>query len=86
MQQFWRDQIERQAASEHTVRDWRRQERLSEPSFYGWRSELAKRDRPRATVFSTGDPSRAICRHLGPKTSQSARRLGWVKYGHFPLV
>lgn len=46
-EQFWRGQIEGQAASALSARQWCLQEQLSEPSFYAWRRKLAHRDRER---------------------------------------
>lgn len=52
-EQFWRRQIEGQAACELTARQWCQREGLSEPSFYAWRRELAKRDRERLAAASS---------------------------------
>ena len=43
-EQFWRDVMTRWRDSGLTVRAFCRRQRLSEPSFYGWRRELAQRD------------------------------------------
>jgi len=45
---FWRGQIEGQAASALSAREWCLREQLSEPSFYAWRRKLAQRDRERS--------------------------------------
>lgn len=47
-EQFWRGQIEGQAASGLSAREWCQREQLSEPSFYAWRRKLAQRDRERS--------------------------------------
>lgn len=52
-ERFWRGQIEGQAACELTAREWCQREGLSEPSFYAWRRELAKRDRERLAAASS---------------------------------
>lgn len=52
-EQFWRGQIEGQAASGLSARQWCRQEQLSEPSFYAWRRRLAQRDEERSASLSS---------------------------------
>jgi len=47
-EQLWRGQIEGQAASGLSARQWCQREQLSEPSFYAWRRKLAQRDRERS--------------------------------------
>jgi hypothetical protein len=42
---LWRERVREQLASELTVRGYCLREQISEPSFYAWRKELAKRDR-----------------------------------------
>jgi len=44
-ERFWRDALERQAASGLSVRLFCRRERLAESNFYAWRQTLAKRDK-----------------------------------------
>ena len=51
-EQFWRGQIEGQAASGLSAREWCRREQLSEPSFYAWRRKLAQRGQDRSTPVS----------------------------------
>lgn len=43
-ERFWRDMVGRWRQSGVTIRDFCDAHGLSEPSFYGWRRELAKRD------------------------------------------
>lgn len=43
-EQFWRRIVEGHSKSGESVRDWCDRHRVSEPSFYAWRRELAKRD------------------------------------------
>lgn len=45
---FWRKCIARQRKSGLTIRAFCRQEGLSEPSMYGWRREIARRDASRS--------------------------------------
>jgi transposase-like protein len=43
-EQFWRRIVEVQPESGQSVRHWCDRHGVSEPSFYAWRRELAKRD------------------------------------------
>lgn len=43
-ERFWRQHVSRYARSKLTVRDYCVEAGISEPSFYAWRSELARRD------------------------------------------
>jgi hypothetical protein len=52
-ERIWRQHVERQRRSKLTVRDYCAQAGISEPSFYAWRSELARRD------SVTGQPARS---------------------------
>jgi transposase-like protein len=45
LERRWRDLIARWERSDLTVRDFCSEHRISEPSFYAWRRELAARDR-----------------------------------------
>jgi hypothetical protein len=45
LERRWRDLIARWERSDLTVRDFCSDHRISEPSFYAWRRELATRDR-----------------------------------------
>ena len=47
LERRWRDLIARWERSDLTVRDFCSAHRVSEPSFYAWRRELAARDRAR---------------------------------------
>jgi hypothetical protein len=46
-ERFWRDHLARQAAGSLTIRGYCLRHDLSEPSFYAWRGELARRDAAR---------------------------------------
>ena len=46
-EQFWRQALARQRASGLSIRAFCEREGLSEASYYQWRRELARRDRPR---------------------------------------
>lgn len=43
-EQFWRRIVEGHRGSRQSVREWCDRHGVSEPSFYAWRRELAKRD------------------------------------------
>lgn len=55
-ERFWRDHVARQAAGGLTVRAYCRQHVLTEPSFYSWRRELARRT---ATTRNVAPPAAA---------------------------
>jgi hypothetical protein len=46
-EQFWRRIVEGHSVSRGSVREWCDEHGVSEPSFYAWRRELAKRDADR---------------------------------------
>src|SRR5579883_1954910 len=48
-EQFWRDHLQRWQRSGLSARAYCRRQRLSAPSFYGWRRTLADRDRATPT-------------------------------------
>ncbi len=54
---WWREQVQVQAQSGLTVRAYCRQQQLSEPSFYAWRKELAKRDQERHPLDAAAAPT-----------------------------
>ena len=43
-EQFWRRVVNGHSKSQQSVREWCNRHGISEPSFYAWRRELAKRD------------------------------------------
>lgn len=49
-QQFWQMAIETWQSSDLSVRQFCKQEGLSEPSFYSWRKKLTKCDEPEDSV------------------------------------
>lgn len=62
-ERFWRGMVRRQKASGQSVRAFCAEHRLSEPSFYGWRSELKRRDeQPAGTTIASGVRPRAATR------------------------
>jgi transposase len=50
-EQFWRNTIAQWNKSGQTIRDFCDTRQLSEASFYGWRRELAKRDRATSSAL-----------------------------------
>ena len=80
-QRFWRDVVHRQQRSDLNVRDFCRERGISEPSFYAWRRELAKRDEERSHDAENGEEGNGEARLLpvkviefdGDARSESAR-------------
>lgn len=66
-EQFWRDVLERQAASGLSVRAFCQQAKLTEATVYWWRRTIAERD---ATV----KPSRRAKRSPAPLLTKRAKR------------
>lgn len=54
LERQWRRRLREWQRSGMTGRDFCRQHSLSEPSFYGWRREIARRDREQATTPTPG--------------------------------
>ena len=72
----WREVLGKFAASGLSVRAFCAQVRVSEPSFYAWRRELALRDREQL-ASSTRSPSRSSPRRSSTKSTRvtsAARR------------
>lgn len=53
---YWREAVRRHAASGLSVRDFCRQEQLTESAFYFWRRTLAERDAPPAKQGKPSQP------------------------------
>ncbi len=76
-EQFWREHVRRQAAGTLSVRRYCERHELSEPSFYAWRRELARRDalalRPAAVVPRRNEvaeqPAEFLRVHLQPEAA-----------------
>lgn len=49
-ERFWRGHLMGQAASALSIRGYCGQHSISEPSFYAWRREIARRDRARSRL------------------------------------
>lgn len=56
-EQFWRRIVNGHQGSDQTVREWCARQGISEPSFYAWRRELAKRDASSGLLPVTIAPS-----------------------------
>lgn len=90
-EQVWRGHIERQAAGRLSIRAYCAQHGVSEPSFYAWRRELARRDRQ---ASSSAKPPRRdsgrrfvalTLRHAAPTATRAAMEappLGGVELVH----
>jgi hypothetical protein len=72
-ERFWRSQIEGHAASGLSAREWCRRERLSEPSFYAWRRELALRDREQLAPASANHEHRPASQRPASQRPASQR-------------
>jgi hypothetical protein len=57
---FWRAMLRKQRRSGLTVRAFCRQEQLSEPSYYAWRREIARRDLVSQSPEQPGWASNAV--------------------------
>lgn len=73
-QELWRRRVEDQARSGLTIREFCRREGLSEPGFYGWRRELARRD----AVASESRPLEAEPRSVPEAGGRRAVRFARV--------
>lgn len=62
-EQYWREVIDGWRRSGGSVRLWCTQRQISEPSFYSWRTTLAKRD---AAAAPQQPPRRRARRKRGP--------------------
>ena len=49
---YWRDMVKRQARSGMSVRRFCAEQKISEPSFYGWRKKLPQRNQGKVTPRS----------------------------------
>ena len=60
LERRWRELVTAQARSGLSVRAFCANRRISEPSFYGWRRELAERDASRQTAVPTFVPVQVL--------------------------
>ncbi len=59
LERRWRERLAEQVASGLSVREFCQSQGLAEPSFYQWRREIARRDRPESDQRSLHRPSMA---------------------------
>ena len=85
-ERHWRQLLRQQKRSGQTIRDFCRQRQLSEPSFYAWRREIAKRDRERRPSSSSQPrPTRRLGRRQ--TGAEPTRRLANIATPRFvPVV
>jgi len=62
-EKLWRERLSRQQSMGISVREFCRREGLSEPSMYGWRREIARRDGERYSEANRAVPGQ---RSMGP--------------------
>lgn len=69
-ERFWRAAIRRQRRNGQSVRVFCREEDLSEPSFYAWRREIARRGRQRAEqrLRRSGKQAAFVAVELAPES------------------
>ena len=70
-ERFWREHVAWQAAAGLTVRAYCRQHGLTEPSFYSWRQELARRA---ATIRNEAPPTVASTVRSRATSANASRR------------
>ena len=68
---YWRSVLERQRASGLSVRQFCRDERVSEASFHSWKSKFARGDR-RANASSEGSGRKRLARKQVGRQSEKA--------------
>jgi hypothetical protein len=72
-EQFWRGHVADQAVSQRMIRVYCGEHGLSEPSFYGWRREIARQDRAglrsmaRERVDAVGDKADFVQLEVRPE-------------------
>lgn len=59
LERRWRERLAEQVASGLSVREFCQSQGVAEPSFYQWRREIARRDRPESDQRSLHRPSMA---------------------------
>jgi hypothetical protein len=75
-QRFWQRAVQQWRRSGHSIRDYCRENALSEPSFYAWRRELTRRKQPRrpASRRACQAPTRLAASSARPSSPKSAER------------
>lgn len=89
-ERFWRRHITRQAAGGLAIRAYCADHGLSEPSFYGWRRELAQRDRQttrqKARQTRRGPGRRFVALTLERRATASPVTVATAPLGGLELV
>jgi len=83
LEQFWRAKLTTWITSGLNIRDFCRKHRLSEPSFYSWRREIAARDdtsvaRPATPPKPTAVPRRSSARPAPRRATTPTPRPSFV--------
>lgn len=73
-EEFWRKVVQGFDPHRTTVRQWCAEHGVSEPSFYGWRRELKRRDRPRTSVPRPNERVRLLPVKVALRPATSRRR------------
>jgi transposase-like protein len=69
---YWRGMLERRAASGLSVRQFCREEQVSEASFHSWKRRLARGDRSADESSEKGDPKRSAAKSVTKQTDNAA--------------
>jgi transposase-like protein len=72
---FWRRLVSGQPASGVSIRAWCERHEVSEPSFYAWRRELARRDSERRTRSHATSSTEFIKMHVPCAAASTAIQL-----------
>src|SRR5271154_1652742 len=71
---FWRKVVQDFDPQRTTVRQWCADHGVSEPSFYSWRRELKRRDRPRTSVPRPKQRVRLLAVKVAPSPAPSMQQ------------
>jgi len=69
---YWRSMLERQRASGLNVRQFCREERVSEASFHSWKSKFARGDRQAKASSEGGGRKRPARKQVGKQSENAA--------------
>jgi hypothetical protein len=68
---FWRRIVAGQPASGRSIRDWCLRHEVSEPSFYAWRREIARREAPARSGDGAARPPKFVEVHVTGETVEA---------------